>query len=119
MKYFMIIAKVNKVEFLTKVGAESEYEAEHMVLDLAYCGKHTYGVESCMAYGREAMKTDTFIYNAIAAKPIQFEALKEVIAHRNEEIRVKDEAENRITAIEKQMKELQNELVKAKNILSA
>ena len=119
MKYFMIIAKVSKVEFLTKVGAESEYEAEHMVLDLAYCGKHTYGVDSCMAYDREAMKTDTFIYNAIAAKPIQFEALKEVIEHRNEEIRAKDEAENRIDAIEKQMKALQSELDCARAILTA
>lgn len=119
MKDFMIIAKVNGVEYLTKVSAESEGGAEHKILDLSICGKHTYSVEACMAYGTDAMKTDTFIYSAIAATPIKYEALTVLIEKRNREIKIKDEAEAKIAAIEKQMKELQKELAEAKAVLSA
>lgn len=119
MKDFMVIAKVNGVEYLTKVSAESEGGAEHKILDLSICGKHTYGVEACMAYGTDAMKTDTFIYSAIAATPIELEALIKTIEQRNEEIKRKDAAEERIAAIEKQMKELQIELAETKAVLSA
>ena len=119
MKDFMVIANVNGVEYLTKVSAESEGGAEHKILDLSICGKHTYGVEACMAYSTDTMKTDTFIYSAIAATQIKYEALITVIEQRNEEIKRKDAAEAKIAAIENQMKELQKELAEAKAILSA
>lgn len=119
MTGYMVIAKVNGVEYLTKVFAESEYNAEHKILDQGICGKHLYGVDACMAYNTKAMKTDTFIYNAIIAEPIAYESLIEIINYRNEEIKKQDEAENRIFEIEKQMKALQAELDKAKAILTA
>lgn len=118
MNIYMIIATVNGIDYLTKVNAESESSAEHMVLDLSVCGKHTYGVTACMAYGADAMKYDTFIYNAINANPVSFEMLKEIIEKRNAEILEKDAAEERIRAIEKQMKDLQKQLEEAKAILA-
>ena len=119
MTNFMIIAKVNGVEYLTKVSTESEYSAEHRILDMGICGKHEYGVEACMAYTTKAMKTDTFIVNAINAEPIALEDLARIISWRNKEIEKKDEAESRIHEIEKQMKALQSELASARAILKA
>lgn len=113
----MIIAKVNDIEYLTKVDAESESAAEHAVLDLSYCGRHTYGVTACMAYGTDSMKYDAFIYAAIKANPVSFDALKEIIKKRNDEIQKKDAAEARISQIENEMKALQRELAEAKAIL--
>ena len=118
MKNFMIIATVNNNDYLTKVHAESESAAEHMILDLSVCGRHTYGVTACMAYDSDAMKYDQFRYSAISANPVSFEALKEIIEKRNAEILEKDAAEEAIKRIEKQMKELQNQLAEAKAILA-
>lgn len=118
MKEFMIIARVHNADFLTKVTAESESAAEHKVLDLSYCGRHTYGVTACMAYDADAMKYDTFVYSALAAKPVSFAQLKEIIEARNAEIREHDEAEKRVEQIEKQMKQLQKELEQAKATLA-
>lgn len=117
MKY-MIIAEVNGKDYLTKVIAESAGNAEHMILDLSICGKHTYGVTACMAFDSELMKTDTFVYSAIDAEPISFEALKEIIDKRNAEIKRKDEAEDAIEAIKKQMKDLQERLELNRAILA-
>ena len=115
---YMVIAKVNEIDYLTSVDSETAYGAEHKVLDLSICGKHTYGVTNCMAYDVEDMKYDTFRYNAITAKPVSFEALSEIIEERNAEIREKDEAEERIRQIEQQMKYLTEEMSKAKAILA-
>lgn len=118
MKAYMIIATVNGIDYLTKLNAESESSAEHAVLNLSICGKHTYGVTACMAYDDKAMKYDTFIYSALQAKAVSFDELKELIEKRNAEIREKDAAEERIAQIEKQMKELTEELAKAREILA-
>lgn len=118
MKNYMIIAKVNGNDYLTKVSAESESGAEHAVLDLSVSGRHEYAVTACMAYDTAAMKDDTFVYHAIEAIPISFAELKAIIEKRNAEIREKDAAEERIKAIEKQMKDLQNQLAEAKAILA-
>ena len=69
-------------------------------------------------YPRKAMKTDTFIYNALNALPIGFNALTELIEKRNTKILEKDAAEERIRAIEKQMEDLQKQLDEAKTILA-
>lgn len=114
----MIIAKVNGVDYLTRVNAESESSAEHMILDLSVCGKHDYSVTACMAYDDKAMKTDTFVYNALNALPTGFNALVDLIEKRNAEILEKDAAEEKIRTIEKQMKELQKELEEARTILA-
>ena len=42
MKNYMVIARIKGVDYLTKVEAESEYNAEHKILDLGICGKHDY-----------------------------------------------------------------------------
>lgn len=118
MKEFMIIATVNNTDYLTKVKAESNSGAEHKILDLSYCGKHTYGVTGCMAYDADAMKYDSFVYSALAATPVDFEKLTRIIEARNAEIREQDAAEKKVEQIEKQMKELQKELEQAKAILA-
>ena len=118
MKAFMIIATVNGIDYLTKVSAETESGAEHAVLDLSVCGRRTYGVTACMAYGTDSMKYDTFIYGAINANPVSFDELKTIIEKRNSEIREHDAAEERVAAIEKQMKDLQKQLEEAKAILA-
>ena len=118
MKTYTIIATVNGVDYLTRVNAESESGAEHTILDLSVCGKHDYSVTACMAYDDKAMKTDTFIYNALNALPIGFNALTELIEKRNTKILEKDAAEERIRAIEKQMEDLQKQLDEAKTILA-
>lgn len=118
MKAYMIIATVNGIDYLTKLNAESESSAEHAVLNLSICGKHTYGVTACMAYDDNAMKYDTFIYSALSAKAVSFDELKEIIDKRNKEIAEKDAAEERIRQIEKQMKQLAAELEEARAVLA-
>lgn len=118
MKAYMIIATVNGIDYLTKLNAESESSAEHAVLNLAICGRHTYGVTACMAYDDKAMKYDQFIYSALQAKAVSYDELKELIEKRNAEIREKDAAEERIAQIEKQMKQLAEELEDARAILA-
>ena len=118
MKAYMIIAKVNGIDYLTKLNAESESSAEHAVLNLSICGRHTYGVTACMAYDDKAMKYDHFIYSALQAKAVSFDELKQIIEKRNAEIREKDAAEERIAQIEKQMKALTDQLAEAKSILA-
>ncbi|MBR6532974.1 MAG: hypothetical protein IKT44_00900 [Clostridia bacterium] len=117
MENYMVIAYVNGVNYMTKVEATSEYNAEHIILDIGICGKHGYGVDGCMAYGREAMKTETFIASALNAKPISLEALTVKIEARNEEIRKRDNAEKEIERIQKQIKELEKQLEENKKIL--
>lgn len=112
--YYMVIAAVNVTYYLTKIEAESLFAAEHAILDLGVCGKHTYGVTACTAYSAVEMKTDAFIGHALSAHPVSFDELKEIIKKRNAEILEKDAAEERISVIEKQMKKLQKELEEAK-----
>ena len=117
MKTFMIIAQVNGIDYLTKIKADSASAAEHRVLDMGVAGKHTYGVTYCMAYDEEAMKTDCFIYSALQANPVSMNELCEIIREQNDSIREKDAAEDRIIQIEKQIRDLKEELQKAKEII--
>lgn len=116
---YIVIAIVNDVYYLVNVEAESLYQAEHKILDLGVCGKHTYGVRACMAYDAETMKTDTFVFNALGSKTVSAEELFDIIDRRNEEIARKDEAEDRIKEIEDTMDKLQKELVEMKKILES
>ena len=43
MKSFYIIARVDGMDYLTKVSAETALSAEHMILDAGICGKHEFG----------------------------------------------------------------------------
>ena len=112
---YLVIAMVNGITYLTKVLAESTGGAEHKVLDLGYCGKHEYGVEGCTAYDSALMKTDCFRYEALEAEPIELDRLKIIIEKRNECIRQRDAAEDRLCDIEKELRQLTEriELMKA------
>lgn len=117
LEFYMVVARVNGIDYLTKVNAESNYSAEHQVMDLGICGKHDYSVTACMAFDHEAMKTDTFIGAALNAVPIGFGALSELIQERNKEILKRDETEHRISAIEKKIQELTSELEAARKFM--
>ena len=117
MKYYMIIAKVKGADYLTKIKAASESAAEHQILEMGVAGKHTYGVTACMAYDDKAMQTDCFIYSALQAIPVSMNELCEIIRQHNDSIREKDAAEDRIIEIEKQIRDLTEELNKAKAII--
>lgn len=99
MKNFMAIARIKGVDYLTNVEAESEYNAEHKILDLGICGKHDYSVECCMAYDYDMMSTETFRSHALNCMTMSIEGLTRVIIERNAEIKKKDDAEKRIGAI--------------------
>lgn len=117
MENYIIITNVGGVNYMTKVEASSEYHAEHKILDLGICGKHEYSVDGCMAYGYEAIKTETFASYALNAEPISLDALKVKIEVRNAEIRQRDYAEKRITEIEKQIERLKAELEENKKLI--
>lgn len=116
---YIVIARVDNVDYLVNIEAESLYQAEHKILDLSVCGKHTYGVTACMAYDAETMKTDTFVFNALYAKTVRAEELFDIIDRKNEEIAKKDEAEDRIKEIEDTMGKLRKELEDMKKILES
>lgn len=118
MKAFMVIARVGNIDYLVKVNTTSESAAEHMVLDRSYCGRHDYGVTACMAYGEKAMKTDTFIFNALNANTVGFTELAEIIDAINAMIRKRDKAEQRVEEIKAQMEQLEKELAEAQAILA-
>ena len=118
MKY-MVIAKVRNSWYMTKVEASNQCGAEHFILDMGICGHHEYGVEAATAYDAKAMKTDSFIGMALSANPVSLVELAEIIEANNARIKAKDEAEDRIREIEKQMKTLAEELEAAKRILAA
>lgn len=118
MNEYMVIAKVNGIEYLTKVEAETSGGAEHKILDEGYCGYNAYSVEACMAYDTKAMKTDTFICNAINATPIGLEALVMTIQIRNKQLQKLDEAARRIREIDKQLKALEAEKVELEDLLN-
>ena len=117
MKNHMVIARIKGVDYLTKVEAESEYSAEHKILDVGICGKHNYSVECCMAYDYDMMSTETFRAHALNCLPISIEELTRVILERNAEIKKKDNAERRITEIEKQIERLKAEHEENKKII--
>lgn len=117
MKKYMVITRVKGVDFLTDVEAETEYGAEHKILDLGICGKHEYGVECCMAYDYDAMSTETFRAHALNCMTMSIEGLTRVIIERNAEIKKKDDAEKRITEIEKQIERLKAELEENKKLI--
>lgn len=117
MESYMIITKVDGVDYLTKVMASSNSGAEHMALNLSYCGKHEYGVQACQAYDMDDMKFSQFIYSSLDAETVSFAELSQIIMKKNEKIRAKDEAEEKVARLEAQIKRLQDELAAAKAVL--
>lgn len=118
MKY-IVIATVKNDRYMVNIEAHSLASAEHMVLDLGICGRHEYGIEGATAFDAKGMKTDTFIAMAMNADTISMEELCKIVDARNARIKAKDEAEDKIREIEKQMKKLNEELEAAKKVLAA
>ena len=102
---------------LTKVIADSNSAAEHMILNLGISGKHHYGVEACCAYDVDACKTDCFIGALIHSEPIKFDDLAVLIEDANERIAYEDMMEKDIEKqraliadIKRRIESLQEEL---------
>ena len=110
MNTYLVIAQVNDIDYLVKVMAGSLNEAEHLILDKGYTGKHTYGVTASMAFDKQSMRTDTFICSALDAEPVSFGEFIKIVAARNDEIRKSDEKENRINELKKNIKVMSEEL---------
>lgn len=119
MKHFMVIVRINGTDYLTNVESDTEYGAEHKVLDLGICGKHDYTINACMAYDVHAMQYETFRCSAITATPISFDDIKIVIYNRNAEIQQKDYAEERIATLTKKLEETKAELDAAKRLFES
>lgn len=117
MKY-VVIATVNLIRYMVNVEADSHYGAEHAILDLGYCGRHEYGVETAQAFGSKDMKTDTFIAMAMQSQTISRQEIIDLVTERNRQIVAKEKAEERIQQIKKQMEQLTKELEDAKRILA-
>ena len=118
MKY-IVIASVANDKYMVNIEAHSLSSAEHMILDLGICGRHEYGVEGATAFDAKGMKTDTFVGMAMTAETISMEELCKIVDAQNARIKAKDEAEDKIHEIEKQMKKLSEELEEARRILAA
>lgn len=116
---YMVVAAVKNDWYLVRVTANSLGEAEHKVLDLGICGRHEYGVRGATAFDAKGMKTDTFIGMAMEAEPVSMEEFTEIVDAQNAWIKAKDDAEDKIREIEKQMKQLNDELEAAKRVLAA
>lgn len=117
MKY-IVIADINKTSYMVSVEASSFLTAEHIILDMAYCGKHEYGVDGAIAFDFEGMKYDQFIEMAKNSQTVSLTEIMEIIAENNRRIETKDLAEKRIEEINDQIKKLTEELENAKRILA-
>lgn len=115
---YIVIARVNNVAYMVNLDADSHLRAEHAILDLGYCGRHEYGVETAQAFDYKDMKTDTFIAMALASKTVSRQEIIDIVTERNRQIATKEKAEERISQIKKQMKQLSEELEDAKRILA-
>lgn len=115
MKNYVVICVVSEINFATNIVANSATEAEHIILDLGYTGKHTYGVTACQAYSEAELKTEWFIGSLMSAQMVSYEELTKIIEKRNEVIKKSDYAEKRITEIKKEMKALENEMKALEN----
>lgn len=110
MERYMVIVRVDGDDYLCSVSADSAYQAEHVFLDMGICGKHKYSVEACMAYDKEAVKSDTFICSMLGANTISYNELENIITERNEVILASDAFEERIAEIDKLIEEHEKEI---------
>lgn len=106
-KPYMIIARVNGIDYLTRCEANNFYEAEHIILDVGTCGRHEYGVENCTAYDRDTMKSSCFIMDALKAdRMVDLDTLLDIIDKNNDRIRRADQRENTRDEVEKLKKRI-------------
>lgn len=118
MKNHIVIALIAGTYYMTNLKAESVSAAEHAILDKGICGRHEYTVDACMAFDEKTIKTDAFVGCATSSIAISCNDLVEIIERRNNLIRARDAAEDRVHEIEKQMKALAAEMKDLKELLS-
>lgn len=112
---YMVIARVNGVDYLTRIEADSNIQAEHLILDEGICGRHDYGVSACTAYNSVDMKTDYFISAALNAdRMVDLDTLFDIIDKNNDRIRRADQREKTGEEIEK----LRNRIHELEQLLS-
>lgn len=115
MKYF-IIAQVADINFVTSIVADSAINAEHIILNLGYTGKHTYGVTACQAFSEiEVKKGGYFTDCLLTSQMVSYEELTKIIEKRNEVIQKSDYAEKRIAEIKKEIVDLEQEMNSIEN----
>lgn len=119
MTKYIVITRVAGKYYMTSVEAESLLSAEYIILGKSYIGRHTYGVESCMAFDSDTVKTDTYVGYALNSDTVSIDQLSEIIANRNCEIRLADEAEAKVRDLEKRIAALNEELRKTKAQLAS
>lgn len=117
MKY-AVITKINKVDYLVIVEAESNSGAEHIILDKGVCTSCEYSVEASQAFDKKDMKTEFFISWALECKTVSLEEINIIITKRNDEITARENARKEIRRIEKEMKALTEALESAKKVLA-
>ena len=109
---FMVIAAVAGDIYLTKVQAESDGGAEHVVLDLDRSVKFGKAiVTSCQAFSVKEIATECFAWMAISAEPIGFGRLKGII--EAESLAAEQEAREqvaRLAGLREEMKRLKDEI---------
>lgn len=115
LKYF-VIAQIADISFVTSISADSAINAEHIILDLGYTGKHTYGVTSALAFSEiEVKKGGYFTDCLLTSQMVSYEELTKIIETRNEVIRKSDYAEKRIAEIKKEIANLEHEMQTLEN----
>lgn len=115
--HYYVCVCVNGTQFLTDIYATSLSVAEHYFLDESVCGRTEYGVESCLAFDRESIKTDTFVTCALNSKAVSIDLLLYIIRDRNEEIVKKDKAREEKEKLEKEMKRINSRIKELSEIL--
>ena len=114
MNKFFVICTVDGIDYLTDVPAESAAGAEHKILDLSICGRHTYAVTGAQAFDYNDIKLTYFSDYIQKCECISFGSLAQIIEDVNAIIRKKDSVELAIERKTKQLKELTDELAKLK-----
>lgn len=107
---YMVMARVNGTDYITKVQASNLSHAEHIILDQSYCGKSRNGVEACIAFGADDMKTDAFVGACLGAEPVDYNVLSETIHEYNEFIKYEERRTAEIADIEEQINQLTERL---------
>lgn len=109
---YMVIASVNGVGYLTRLVANSLSAAEHQILDAGICGRHEYGVESCMAFNHDTMMTECFINSALnVERMVDLDTLLDIIDKNNDRIRRADQREtarDEVDRLKKRIAELES-----------
>ena len=86
VEVYSVIARVAGKMYMVEVASTSNGGAEHIVLDLSVCGRHTYSVEGSQAFRLDEQDTDTFKGMSAHAQAVSMEVFTAIVAERNAQI---------------------------------